>query len=463
MSITSITKLPFIALEVDIEKDEYNKLTVGDVQVATTEVLNVVSKKSYNEKVHGLNFNTAKWTPQMKDKIYFMKGCTVPRIKLKDLSVKYKIRTTTDLDTATVVVGSDRAGEKLFKNTWTHKVPAKTFFATIEALKELSPDFDNYYVNQIDDILEGFDRDELTHIAVDWPTARWCQPTNNNNGPLGDAILKKLGLTKDQFNASSIRTNSNDNLWTISDDNLEIYDQVKTKNIIEQNALLEVVNSDDSVLIDLDTYQNLRNMFKSSDTDNHIMAMEIMANANYLESLLYLEMLFFHHSHQIDNSRTRNHVNFKSLKNYLGRGSYSNTHIDGVFASLLSFGKLDQAALTFIMEDQKVYFDNNGYSNYIKPSAFGINPEYQPQLNYNWIYKLDNFVSETTVPEVKEEGVVEDTVEEVTVSEPVTAETGSLADPETEEVEAETKEEATEEVLIAEQKEEKNEEEFDWF
>jgi hypothetical protein len=460
----SITKLPFIALAVDIQRDEYNKLIVGDVSVSSTDVLNVVSKKSYNEKVHGLNFNTSKWTPQMKDKIYFMKGCTVPRIKLKDLSVKYKIRTTTDLSTATVVVGSDRAGEKLFKNTWTHKVPAKTFFATIEALKELSPDFDNYYVNQIDDILQGFDRDELTEIAVDWPTARWCQPTNSNNGPLGEATLKKLGLTKDQFKASSMMyTNSNDNLWTISNDNLDIYDQVKTKNIIEQNALLEVVNGDDSVLIDLDTYQNLRNMFKSSDSDNHVMAMEIMANANYLESLLFLEMLFFHHSSEIDSCRTRNHVNFKSLKNYLGRGAYSNTHIDGVFTSLLSFGKLDQAALAFIMEDQESYFDNNGYSNYIKPSAFGISPEYQPQLNYSWVHKLDNFVNETTVLAVKEEEVVEDTVEEVTVSEPVTAETGSLADPETEEVETETEEEATEEVLIAEKTEEKNEEEFDWF
>ena len=459
----SITKLPFISLNVDIEKDEYNKLTVGDVTVSDTEILNVVSKKSYNEKVHGLNFNTAKWTPQMKDKIYFMKGCTVPRIKLKDLSVKYKIRTTTDLETATVVVGSDRAGEKLFKHTWTHTVPAKTFFATIEALKELSPDFDQYYVNKIDDILQGFDRDELTHIAVDWHTARWCEPTNSNNGPLGDAILKKLGLTKNQFNASLFRSNSNDNLWTISDDNLEIYDQVKTKNIIEQNALLEVVNGDDSVLIDLDTYQNLRNMFKSSDSDNHVMAMEIMANANYLDSLLHLEMLFFHHNSQIDNSKTKNHVNFKSLKNYLGRGYYSNGHIDGVFASLLSFGKLDQAALAFIMEDQKMYFDNNGYSIYIKPSAFGINPEYQPQLNYNWVHKLDNFVNETTVSAVEEKEVVEDTVEEVTVSEVVTAETGSLADPEIEEAETEIEEEVTEEVLIVEQKEEKNEEEFDWF
>jgi hypothetical protein len=459
----SITKIPFIALEADIERDEYNKIKIGDVRTSTTEVLNVVSRKNYNEKIHGLNFNTSKWTPQMKDKIYFMKGCTVPRIKLKDLSVKYKIRTTTDINTATVVVGSDRAGEKLFKSTWMHNVAAKVFFATVEALKELSSDFDEYYVERIDDILTGFNKNELEFIAVDWHTARLCRPTNDNNGPLGQAILNKLGLTKDQFKKAGYRNNTNDHIWTISDENLEIYDEVKTKNIIEQNALLEVVNGDDAVLIDLDTYQNLRNMFKSSDSDNHVMAMEIMANANYLESLLFLEMLFFHHSSEIENSRTKNHVNFKSLKNYLGRGSYNNGHIDGVFESLLSFGKLDQDALAFIMEDQKVYFGNNNYSKYVQPTAYGINPEFQPQLNYKWVHKTEGFVDETTVIAVKEEEVVEDTVEEVTVSEAVREFSAHLAPPKIEEKEVETEEEVTEEVLIAEKIEEKNEEEFDWF
>lgn len=457
----SITKLPFIALSADIERDEYNKVQIGDVTTSSTDVLNVVSRKNYNEKIHGLNFSTAKWTPQMKDKIYFMKGCTVPRIKLKDLSVKYKIRTTTDINAATVVVGSDRAGEKLFQSTWMHKVPAKVFFATVEALKELSSDFDEYYVEMIDDIFAGFDKDELEYIAVDWPTARLCRPADSTHGPLGGKILEKLGLTQDQFKAAGYKQNTNDHIWTISDDNLEIYDEVKTKNIIEQNALLEVVNGDDAVLIDLETYQNLRNMFKSSDSDNHVMAMEIMANSNYLESLLYLEMLFFHHGGEIDYSRTKNHVNFKSLKNYLGRGNGGNGHIDSVFASLLSFGKLDAAALAFIMNDQKTYFANNGYSNYVRPSAYGINPEYQPQLNYKWVHKTEAFVDETTVPKVEEEEVVEDTVEEVTVSESVTAETAIQQDPEIEETEVETEEEATEEVLIA-KKVDLNEE-FDWF
>ena len=461
----SIKKIPYIDVRARIVRDEYNKIVIEEVTCNETDVLNIVGKAQYNQKVHNLNFNTSKWTPQMKDKIYFMKGCTVPRIKLKDLSVKYKIRTTTDLSAATVVVGSDRAGEKLFKCTWMHLVHPKVFTATMEALKEVSDDFDDYYVNQVNDILTGFDMDTLEYVGVDWHTANLCNPKNNSNGALTTAILKNLDLNLAQYEASEygkVQKNSH-NVWTISDDNLEIYEDVKSKNIIEQNALLEVVNGDEAVLIDLDTYQNLRNMFKSSDSDNHVMAMEIMANANYLDSLLHLEMLFFHHSNQIENSRTKNHVNFKSLKNYLGRGSYSNTHIDGVFETLLSFGKLDQAALAFIMADQKEYFQDNGYSAYVKPSAYGIDPKYAPQLNYKWVHKTEAFVDETTVPEVEEEEVVEDTVEEVTVSEAVAAETAPLEDPETEEADVETEEEVTEEVLIAEKTEVKNEEEFDWF
>jgi hypothetical protein len=460
----SIKKIPFVSLVADIGKDEYGKIVIQDVRTEETGILNIIEDAKYKKNNHGLTFNTNKWTPKMKDKIFFMKGCTVPRIKLKDLSVKYKIRTTTDLSTATVVVGSDRAGDKLFSSTWMHLVHPKVYMATIEALKEVSEDFDDYYSSQADDILTGFDLDTLEYVCVDWHTKNLCNPNNISNGPLPTKILEKLGLTKEQYRASEYAKmfKHSEYLWTISDDNLEIWEEVKTKDVIEQNALLEVVNGDDAVLIDLDTYQNLRNMFKSSDSDNHVMAMEIMANANYLESLLYLEMLFFHHNHEIESSRTKNHVNFKSLKNYLGRGNSSSRHIDGVVENLMSFGKLDEAALAFIMEDQKAYFRQNGYSNYIQPSAYGINPEFQPQLNYQWVHKTEAFVDETTVPEVEEEEVVEDTVEEVTVSEPVAAEIGSLTDPEIEEVEVETEEEATVREVVIAKKVDLNEE-FNWF
>jgi hypothetical protein len=59
-------------------------------------------------------------------------------------------------------------------------------------------------------------------------------------------------------------------------------------------------------------------MFKSSDKDNHIMAMEIMANSNYVESALYLLMLLEEYGHRIADCNTKNHVNFKSMVSYFG-------------------------------------------------------------------------------------------------------------------------------------------------
>ncbi len=59
-------------------------------------------------------------------------------------------------------------------------------------------------------------------------------------------------------------------------------------------------------------------MFKSSDKDNHIMAMEIMANSNYVESALYLLLLLEEYGHRIADCNTKNHVNFKSMVSYFG-------------------------------------------------------------------------------------------------------------------------------------------------
>jgi hypothetical protein len=68
-------------------------------------------------------------------------------------------------------------------------------------------------------------------------------------------------------------------------------------------------------------------MLKSSDADNHVVAMEIMANSNYTKSCVYLMMLIMNNYIAIDTSRTKRHVNFKSLLNYLNLNP-GNLHVD---------------------------------------------------------------------------------------------------------------------------------------
>lgn len=461
-------KVPFVSLNVDLVRDEYNKLSLQEWSIDTTDTLYIVSSSNnYGRLIkHGLNMNSTKWTPQMKDKIYFMKGCTVPRVKLKDLSVKYKIRTTTDIDKATVVIGSDAAGSKLFKQDWMRKVSAPIFEATIKALQEVADEeIDNYYLHKLSHLKMSFENDEWPeYIYCDWQTLNICNPFNQNHTvELQQAQIKHLGCAnEDEFEKKYGRMNNHrsEYVQTISEDNLELWEQYKTKHIIEQGALLEVVNGDEATTIDLDTYQNLRNMFKSSDSDNHVLAMEIMANCNYKDSILFLTMLFFHHSYQIGNCRSRNHVNFKSLKNYLGEVW---SHVDGIFNTLAEHNALTVENIEFVVEDQKNYFENNGHSDYLVPQRYVLKREHA--LNHGINYVKEIFEYEDDLPtedEVTEEVPVEDTVDEVAVSEPDTAELTCSEDPETEEAEVETEEEVTE-TLIAEQKEEKNEEEFDWF
>jgi hypothetical protein len=46
-------------------------------------------------------------------------------------------------------------------------------------------------------------------------------------------------------------------------------------------------------------------MFQSSDDDNHVLAMEIMANSHYENSILYLLMLISEFHYTISNTHTR--------------------------------------------------------------------------------------------------------------------------------------------------------------
>jgi len=95
-----------------------------------------------------------------------------------------------------------------------------------------------------------------------------------------------------------------------------MYNTVKGKTIYSETELLNNINGDDSTTIDEEVFQQLKNMFNSSDSDNHILAMEIMANSKYEDSVLYLLMLISENAQRINNSNTRNHVNFKSMLTY---------------------------------------------------------------------------------------------------------------------------------------------------
>jgi hypothetical protein len=129
-----------------------------------------------------------------------------------------------------------------------------------------------------------------------------------------------------------------------------------------------------------------------------------MANSNYIDSLLYLELLFKEHSGAMYHCHTKKHVNFKSLLGYLNKDSYMSTNIDDIMRSLIDKGVLDTEKINVIMDRYAHEIEDHGSTNFFKVKSVTVNEETLALLNANYVYnKLEDFVPEGTTIEDDEE------------------------------------------------------------
>ena len=72
-------------------------------------------------------------------------------------------------------------------------------------------------------------------------------------------------------------------------------------------------NRTEEIILDKELYNNLNSLFISSDKENQVVALQALANCNYIKSAPYILKLIFDHSNEIHSLREKNHINFKSL------------------------------------------------------------------------------------------------------------------------------------------------------
>lgn len=275
------------------------------------------------------------------EKFYFLPGVTIPRIKLKDLYASTKSKTVRDISDATKIITGIKTINALSDRRWYH-------YAKTEIVKDLieqrSLDIGESRYNEIIEILNNYTEDiviggnDLIHI------------------------LNNYGYSKDDYSRYSTGFN------IINEDYEDLFEHITKNAIYDETSLISIVNGEDSTVIDEAMYQTLTEMFTSSDKDNWTLAMEIMANCNYNESLLYLSFLFEKYSNRISDQKTRNHVNFKSLCSYMGFSSptYCNMAIDNVIKILLDKDVFTVEAGRRILEEYKSDIEFRGSTKLLK-------------------------------------------------------------------------------------------------
>lgn len=225
--------------------------------------------------------NTLDYTPAKGDILYLLPGVNIPRVKLKDLTINLDIKVTRDPDKANIIIAGKNTVGKITDSKWYYKLSTKI---VCEKINESN--LDQFYIDNLSTSINAINPE---FIYLNYSDARFI-----NNDVYG----------------------SSEHLYLINNDHVNIWNTVCHKTIFDESELLNNINGDTAIIIDEDMFINIKRMFESSDEDNTVLAMEIMANSNYQASIMYLLMLLDQFHRRIDNSNTKNHVNFKGMLSY---------------------------------------------------------------------------------------------------------------------------------------------------
>ena len=358
-------------------------LFIHDVEVNSQElIIRVEPLYCADRDADIVNVNSKDYTPTKGDKLYFLPGVNIPRVKLKDLSLQHGIKTVRDIDQATHVFAGKSTKDKMVNSHWYYTMQTANLRALIA---DPETKMDDYYRENLEQSLEFYTEDI---VIIEYHSA-----SELRNSILPFVQRQVGGLSR-----------SSTTFYTVDEAHKDLFPGIMSLDIFHESKLLKHINGDDAATIDETMFNQISDMFKSSDQDNHILAMEIMANCNYIDSLLYIEMLFKEYYHQMSNCHTKNHVNFKSLISFLGKNkNYMSTNIDDIMKSLIAKDVLDLDKINIIMKYYGEEIANQGGTEYFEIKSLTLSEEAAKLLNANYVHQtFPDYIPEggIDVPEI---------------------------------------------------------------
>lgn len=346
----------------------------GEIKKHDNVVVNVNSTIGSFERKDIIPLSTAEYIPQKGDKVYFLPGVNVPRVKFKEIALEYGIRTVRNPNEANVFFGNKSTTDKITTYVWNYKIETKHLR---DALDNNTLEVDEMYIEKLKTALE-FYTDEF--IMVDHPLA--MELMDEDDIP-----------------------NSQTRLLTILDDFIPLGDALVGKVVFEESTIVDRLNGQDASVIDAPMFNQLSTMFQSTDEDNHLLAMEIIANCKYSASLPYMLLLFKDFYGQMFASHTKNHVNFKSLLSWLGGNILHRNTLDDLCDILKDKGQFNPENLNILLNHSHKDILDTGDSRYFRIKVITLEEEELINLNNNYTYNTAEDFIPVEVEEVSSEDI----------------------------------------------------------
>lgn len=276
-------------------------------------------------------------------RLYFMPGCTVPRIKVRDYCSKNGGAIVKDGANATVLFYSDTTVNELFEcPKGFHKLSRSHYLKWLrQAYQAMVPEtgrskYAEIYMEEEKKVLST----QSPFVIID--DRLWALGHVKGQSTLAYLGNKAVsaGIPEEHFAESTgvaVREDMEDKAPLIN-----------SHLLCAQSAIVKLLNT---MEIDKSMYNELGRMLASEDEQNTILAMEIMANCNYDKSVVYLVALMKHHCKNIFACKTKDHVNFRTLISYLGGERYwPNMQLDQLAEIIKSKGQNTPANRMLLVE-----------------------------------------------------------------------------------------------------------------
>jgi len=292
------------------------------------------------------------FNPDEKSQIFVDQEINLPRVKLRDYIKTTNCKLTNSLDKATHYLTNEDALSELF-------TIMTEYVLRIDSLP--SEIFNN-------PLFKGFDLSTYPYkfvIIENYNAKSIISEHLEDNYKIDDNALLNYKV-----------------IYKLNED--EKFNTVRSLKLIHSNILLDKVNKD-SIIIDEDYYNQLVTMITSNDTANVTLAMELMANCDYRKSAPYLLSLFYNYSGIFYDSRSKNHVNFKSLLEYwdLRPGALKVNVLQGIDLlynkNILTRENLDIFIKHAVVKDIRVN-SNQGHTVYNVKSFYLKNDQIQETI-----------------------------------------------------------------------------------
>lgn len=349
-----------------LKKYEENNNTVTlDLQYEFVEVVE-----------HTVKLNE-KYVPTNGDKLYIYPECNIPRFKIKTFTEANNIAVVKYKEKANIHFSNSRF---LSLNVYNLDRYYKVKTTSLQSVFNKIP---ARYLKDHQDFITDLKNYTEPYVLVN--RSQFYKFSNGYHSICGViAYLKDADHFIDvdnplMDNASKINpdlidyTEDTSNLIELTTENTENISKLLSYTVYHEKALVTLLNSD--IIMDQDLYEGCVNLFKSKDSDNHKIAMESMANCNYVESCVYLMLLVREYRTKMYNSDMKHHINFKSFLKFFDLTLNNNVNYDDIVDKLIEFNKVTRKNINLLLPLATEEVNDTGNTTYFKHTGVSPTPD----------------------------------------------------------------------------------------